>query len=83
MMNRARAFRSEEARRAAEAAALKAKRQQSEALKARAVTFAAEARKIEGLKALRLAKDAAEKAGVPDEAVSPGSARINSRREAS
>ena len=82
-MNRTRAFRSEEARRAAEAAALRAKRQQSEALKARAVTFAAEARKIEGLKALRLAKDAAEKAAVPEEAVSQGPVRIASRRKAS
>lgn len=82
-MNRTRAFRSEEARRAAEAAALKAKRQQSEALKARAATFAAEARKIEGLKAMRLAKDAAEKAGAGDQAAHPAPERSGPQRKAS
>jgi hypothetical protein len=61
-MNKSAALRSEEARRAAQAAALKSKREPSAALKERAMTFAAETEKIEKLRALRLAKDAAGRA---------------------
>lgn len=55
-MNKSTVLRSEEARRQAQAAILKAKQLQSELLHERAVMFASETRKVENLRALRLAK---------------------------
>jgi hypothetical protein len=55
-MNKSTVLRSEEARRQAHAATLKARQQQNEMLKERAMMFASETKKVENLRALRLAK---------------------------
>jgi hypothetical protein len=55
-MNKSTALRSEEARRDAQAAMLKAKQRQSDLLQERATMFASETKKVENLRALRLAK---------------------------
>jgi len=59
---------SEEARRQSQAASVKAKHQQNEILKERAQILALDARKTENLRALRLAKEAAEKLATAQEA---------------
>jgi hypothetical protein len=71
MMNKSVNQRSEEARRQAQSATLKAKQAQSEMLKERAAVLAGEARKIDNLRALRLAKEAATKEAAAIEAATP------------
>jgi hypothetical protein len=61
-MNNGSFRRSEEARRAAQAAKLKAQQRQNKSLKERAAVLALESTKIENLRALRLARDQAAKA---------------------
>ncbi len=60
-MNKSTGLRSEEARRQAQAALLKAKQQQEAALQERAMMFASETQKIENLRAQRLAKMESDK----------------------
>ncbi len=69
-MNRSTVIRSEEARRQAQAAIQKARQQQDELLRDRAMMFASETRKVENLRALRLAKMESAKLanGQPDTA---------------
>jgi hypothetical protein len=71
MMNRSASLRSEEARRQAQSATLKAKQAQSEMLKERAEVLAGEAKKIGNLRALRLAKEAQAKEAAAIEAAIP------------
>jgi len=58
VVNNARFQRYEEARRQAMAVALEAKNRESAILKERAAMFASETRKVENLRALRLAREA-------------------------
>ncbi len=58
MVNNARFQRYEEARRQAMAVALEAKERENSILKERAAMFAIERRKVENLRALRLAREA-------------------------
>ena len=60
-MNRTSSQRAEEARRVAQAATSRAKQAQNEMLKERAAALAADAQKIDKLRALRLAKEAETK----------------------
>ncbi len=71
MMNRSTSLRSEEARRQAHSATLKAKQAQSEMLKERAEVLAVEAKKIDNLRAQRLAKEAATREAEAIEAAIP------------
>lgn len=80
MMNRSVSLRSEEARRQAQSATLKAKQAQSEMLKERAETLAVEAKKIGNLRALRLAKEAATKEAAAIEAAIPKPVTPRKRR---
>ncbi len=70
-MNRSTSLRSEEARRQAHSATLKAKQAQSEMLKERAEVLAVEAKKVDNLRALRLAKEAATREAEAIEAAIP------------
>ncbi|MBL9034802.1 MAG: hypothetical protein JNN33_08565 [Rhodospirillaceae bacterium] len=82
MMNKSVNQRSEEARRQAQSAMLKAKQAQSEMLKERAAVLAGEARKIDNLRALRLAKEAATKEAAAIEAATPKPVVPRKRRTA-
>lgn len=82
MMNKPMSQRSEDARRQAQAATLKAKQAQSEMLKERAEVLAGEAKKIDKLRALRLAKEAATKEAAAIEAATPKPVAPRKRRAA-
>lgn len=64
VVNHSRFQKAEESRRQAMAVALEAKERENAALQERAASFAKETRKIENLRALRLARDAAAKVGM-------------------
>lgn len=70
MMNRTTSQRAEEARRQAQAAALKTKQAESTMIKERAAAMAVEAQKVGNLRALRLAKEASAKEAADAEALS-------------
>ena len=93
VMNRSTSLRSEEARRQAQSASLRAKQAQSAILKERAAALAVEAQKVGNLRALRLAReaeakeaDAKEAAGAAaretSEAKLPAAAARRSKRRA-
>ncbi len=80
-MNRATSQRAEEARRVAQSAALRAKQAQSEMLKERAATLAADAQKIGNLRALRLAKEAETKDAADLAATEASEAKVLATKE--
>lgn len=82
MMNRSATQRSEEARRQAQSTMQKAKQAQSEVLKERAEMMAVEARKVDKLRTLRLAKEAEVKEAAAIEAALPKMAAPRKRRPA-
>lgn len=82
MMNKSMSLRSEEARRQAHAATVKARQAQSEALKERAELLAVKAEKIDNLRAQRLAREAAAREAAAIEAATPKPATPRKRSTA-